>query len=241
MNVDTLKLFPNQKTDGDFTECTALAVTDICGNMDGRPYDPDFTYAMTLKLQGAIPTTAGADPLSAMQSAIAYGLLPSSEQDFTALSMGELYVANWQNYSKEDIQSAFKYIKNGVRVLGADFQAIKSFIQETGTGVSISLRWYENFMTPEGGILLPPSGDFGYHQVVAYDIDERGLLIKPWLGPDYGDGGYARLSEDVFNQVVQNAYGFDKDALRWITLLGIVATRFPSFLPFLSGIISKNA
>ena len=60
MNRDHNQQFPNQLIDGDPQECVALSVGDIAGNIDSQLYDPDFTYALTLKLMNKTPNTGGA-------------------------------------------------------------------------------------------------------------------------------------------------------------------------------------
>jgi hypothetical protein len=147
MNRDNNQQFPNQLTQGDPTECAALTVGDIAGNIDSQLYDPDFTYALTLKLMGLQPTTAGLNPLAAMQSAIVYGLLPISLEAFTAKTMTELYVANYQNYPVTDRTASLKWVKNGVVTLYT-YADVCNWLLTQKTGVSLAMRWYQSFDTP---------------------------------------------------------------------------------------------
>ncbi len=235
MNLDKLKNFPNQLIDGDPTECVALTVADICGNMDGVPYDPDFLYAYTLKLMGKEPNTSGLDPLTGMLTPVVYGLLPLSAADFSAKVMGELYVANYKNYSMDDRLLAQKFPRTGVKSLWSH-QEIVDFINKTQTGVSMSIKWYGSFaLCGSKGILPEPTGNFSYHNVAVYDGGPDGLMLKPWLGGGFGHGGYCYMSESIFNEVFQSAAGF-VDSWRWFSLASIATTRpwvIPDILPLL--------
>jgi|GEM_PF-4563202 len=272
MNLDTLQLFPNQTTDHDFTECVALSVADIAGNIDGRAYDPDFSYAFTLKLMGEQPTTAGSDPLAGMQSAVCFGLLPTAEETFTALSVGELYVANFQNYTPAQCQNALQSVKKGVRNVlgnGDDFDSIKAAL-EAGNAVSMPMSWFSSFTAagfgnivtknPDGtytttgggtptGILPTPSGTVTSHNVAVYAVDKDNvtiaidgveyLQIKPWLGKGWGRGGYALINREICNTVCEGAYVFDPNATRWISILGVLVTRFPTVAPYLPQLLQS--
>lgn len=235
MNIDRLQLFPDQRIDNDQTECVALTVADICGNIDGVAYDPDFLYAYTLKLMGKEPNTAGLDPLTGMLTPIVYGLLPTTMADFSAKTMGELYIANWKNYAMEDRVAAQQLFRTGVKSLWA-YHEIVDFISKTQTGVSMSIKWYGSFnFCRDGGVMQEPKGNFSYHNVAVYGADSRGLQIKPWLGPDFGHGGYCYMSPGIFNEVFQSAAGF-VDGWRWLSLASIGVTRpwiLPDIMPLL--------
>lgn len=221
---DYLQQFPSQLIDGDPTECVALTVADIKGNIDSQLYDPDFTYAMTLRLMGQQPTTAGLDPYSGMLEAVAYGLLPISLESFTAKTMGELYIANWQNYTPAQRQFALRWAANGVTPLYT-YSDIANWLLTQKTGVSMAVKWYESFNTPNSdGSLPPPVGAFTYHNVAVYDDVLLGLMVKPWLGPDFADKGYAYMSQSTFNLVFQSAAGFNQNAWRWFSLAQIAVT-----------------
>ncbi len=225
MNLDRLQLFPNQKIDNDPTECVALTVADICGNVDGIPYSPDFLYAYTLKLMGREPNTSGLDPFTGMLTPIVYGLLPTTLADFTAQTIGQLYVANWSNYSIDDRLAAQKISRRGVKSLYS-YQDIISYLNKYQQGVSLCVKWYESFnLTGPNGQLPEPRGNFTYHNVAVYDHPMRGLQLKPWLGQGFGDGGYCYMNQSIFNEVFQSAAGFDPNGWRWLNLASIAVTR----------------
>lgn len=219
--IDKNQYFPNQLIDGNSTECVALTVADICGNIDSQLYDPDFNYAFTLYLQGIQPNTAGLDPRAGILSTVAYGLLPMSEADFTAKTMGELYIANFANYSKEDVASALKNARNGIKRLYS-YDEIVQYLNDEQKGVSLAVKWFPEFNNPySGGILPTPntSGEYSLHNVAVYGSGTNGLQIKPWLGPSYGFGGYGYMNCYVFSQVFQCAFAYDPKAWKWLSLV----------------------
>lgn len=219
--IDKNQYFLDQRIDGNSTECVALTVTDICGNIDGQLYDADFVYAFTLYLQGIQPNTAGLDPYAGILSTVAYGLLPISEADFTAKTMGELYVANFENYSKEDVASALRNTRNGVKRLYS-YDEIVQYLNDEEKGVSLAVKWFPEFNNPySGGILPTPNttGEHSLHNVAVYGSGTNGLQIKPWLSSSYGYGGYGYMNRYVFDQIFEEAFAFDTKAWRWLSLV----------------------
>jgi len=236
MNQDHNQVFPNQIIDGNQTECVALTVADICGNIDSELYDPDILYAYTLRLMNQWPNTGGLDPYTGMLTPIVYGNLPVSLETFTAKTVGELYVANWQNYTPYQRIMAQQHTKRGVKRLYS-FSDITNYLDTYRCGVSLAVKWYQSFNSPAAdGTLPPPTGEFSYHNVAVYDDPFGYLLIKPWLGATYGQGGYARMPQATFNQVFISAAGFDPNAWRWGNLVQIALTHpqsIPDILPLL--------
>jgi hypothetical protein len=218
--LDVNKKFPNQLIDNDPTECVVLAITDILGNSLGQLFDPDYSYALTLALQGLVPNTNGLDPYSAMVAAIVYGVLPISDEAFTSKVMGELYTANIQNYALTDLAAALKFAQSNFKTFHVidDYQ---SYLSTYKMGAMICMDWYASFTTNTSGVLeAPNTGDpFSSHCPAVYDFDPvKGLLIKPWLGENYGQGGYVWLSPAIFEQVFQSGYGFTPNG-RWVSLV----------------------
>lgn len=229
MTTDTLKRMPNQDIENRPTECVAETVCDILGNAYRIPFDPGFTYAMTLRLERSTPTTAGSDPLMGMQSAILYGVLETSQEPFDATTVGELYEANWQNYTDANRQDALKWTQNGIISMWT-FADVVAYLKAYNLGVSFPMRWYQNFnVVAHDGNLPIPAGLYSDHNINIVGItDDNRLIAKPWLGPDYGDGGYCYLSESIFNQVQDHyyaAYGFNPGANRIFSIISICLTR----------------
>ncbi len=236
MSQDKLVNFPNQIIDNDPTECVALTVADICGNIDNQLYDPDLIYANALKIENETPSTLGLDPLAGMQAAIVYGCLPMTLDTFSAKTMGQLYIANWQNYPLFQRQEAQKHTRNGIKPLKS-YQDISSHLNKNIGGVSLAMKWFESFNNPgPDGVLPAPTGPFSYHNVAVYDNPLKGLQIKPWLGDTYGLYGYGYMNQSVFNQVFIQANAFDPNAWRWLSLATISVTHpwtIPDVLPLL--------
>lgn len=240
-NVDSGEWFPNQNITGQYDECVAIFATDTLGDKLNINLDPDFTYAMTLRLEGSIPTTAGSDPWSGMLSAVAYGVLPMSDADFTALQKGELYVSNWQNYSAQDRQTALSYAQNGARNVALDLPTLFAEAKTNG-GVGIPMTWYSSFMAPAAdGTVTQVSGTTTNHMprlVGQKTINGVACpIIKPWLGKEYGWGGYLVLTPGQFYACVKAAYVFDSTANRFFSLLGIAITKYPFLSDFIPQLI----
>ncbi len=247
MNLDKNQLFPNQFTDSDPTECVGISVSDVVGNIFGIPMSPDFSYAAGFNVAGQTPSTAGEDPAWGIDGAIAFGCLPASDEEFTALSQGEQFVMNFQNYSLMNKQVALRYAQNGAVKLKS-FDEIWNWLQKGQSGVVLPLQWYQSFNAPDSqGFLPQPGGQMTEHCTATYDTGtlngKRYLVIKPWEGKQYGENGYCKITQDIFNKVFFSsvpAYGFDPTAIRWISLLWIAAKRFPFFLSFIPSIIKSN-
>lgn len=246
--MDKLKLFPDQLADQDFTECAAISVCDLSANILGIPFNSDFTYAATLSLEGVLPNTDGSDPWTAMQSAVAYGLLPESDATFTSKTVGELYCANFANYTPKERTLALTHQLPSLKNIGVDFDAMVTHMKTTGQGVLISLSWFSSFSAagfgniitknPDGsfttaaggtptGVLPAPSGGMTNHAVAAYLSESGEILIKPWLGPAWGMGGYAILTRTMFYTIVKNVFAFDMKGNHWFAILSILFTKFP--------------
>lgn len=228
MNLDKNKLFPNQLTDFDGSECVALTATDIAGNLLGTPFNSDFTYAATLYLQNVAPNTNGSDPRAGMYSAVAYGLLPQTDTTFTSRTVGELYAANFANYTPTEKAQAQKYFMNAAKPVALDWQSIVTKLQ-LGIPVSLPMRWYWG-SNPATVLTQPLTGQpFTNHNVAIYDYaDPRGLTIKMWLGPNAGENGYCFLPRPVFEASAFASYCFDQNASRLLQLISLSIVYFPN-------------
>lgn len=245
MNLDRLQLFPNQQVDGDPTECAGISVADVRGNMLGIPMDPDFSYAAGFTVMGNTPSLVGESPLDAVDGVISLGCLPASEDTSTALSNGEAFVMQFQNYSPQQKADALKYAANGKQYLYT-FDDILGWLLSGKSGVVIPIQYYQTFNVPNAqGFLPQPGGQITNHCIAAYDhgIDgtQRYLVVKMWNGKSYGQGGYVKMYESIFEQVFLGpAFGFDPAASRWVSLLGIIARRYAWFLPLVPSLISQK-
>lgn len=232
---DYLGIQYNQNINGETTECAAIAVADLWGNILGKPQDPDYTYAAALKVMNLAPNTGGLDPLCAMQSAVVFHTLPASQETFTALTSGELYIANFNNYTAAQQQFAQSTTApNGIAAFGS-YQEIVNWLALNKGGVAIPMSWYPSFMTPNADGTLPqPQGTPSNHVVTCYYEDSRGLQIKPNLGANFGQNGYVYLPEDIFNQAktaFNYSFAFDPNAYRWLSIASI-AIQHPAIIQY---------
>jgi hypothetical protein len=241
MNQDYLQRFPNQNIELRSTECVGETVADIVGNIVGVPCDAGYSFAATLRVMGVTPTTAGSDPYSGALSGIVYGALPTVKEPFDATTMGELYEANLDNYPVPDKQAAEQYAQNGI-VLLESYTDIVNFLSLNKGGVILPMRWYQSFMTPNPDGTLPmPSGGITDHCVAVYEATTLGLRVKPWLGANYGTGGYCYMPEALFPTLFfGEAWGFDKSRSRWFSLASasvmrpwIIKDTLPQMIPLL--------
>lgn len=223
-NLDTLQRFPNQDTEGRFSECCGEAVADIVGNISDQAMDPGYSYAASFKVSNTLPSTAGTDAYSTMLGALIYGTLPTESEPFDATDNGELYESNFNNYSQSSKLLAAKFGQDGVNTLNS-YSDVCNYLSDFKRGCMAVILWYPSFDTSNpDGTLPAPSGLPARHAVAVYEDTSLGLRIKPWLGPSYGVGGYAFLNQANFNLVFQVGYGFN-DASRWLSLASAAVTR----------------
>lgn len=241
VSMDKMGRMPNQLSDNSLFECTALSTTDIAGNILGRLFSADFTYAATNFLSGVAPgiDPQGANPWIAIQSAIAYGLLPQEDATFTALTTNELYTADWSHYPQNQRTIALQHVMQGGIRFGKDYEAVRAYMRQTGWGVMLSSTWYQSFMSAPGGVLPPPAGGTSAHAPTVY-LGDNGMdmYLKPLIGKDWGDGGYALLTRERFNQIVSDVQGFNPNGNRWISLIAILITRYPFLAEFTSQLLT---
>lgn len=74
--------------------------------------------------------------------------------------------------------------------------------------ISIGVPWYQSMFTPDSGTALltvdESSGLAGGHQVavIGVDADQHEVLLRNSWGPRWGNGGYAKLSFDGLDQLL---------------------------------------
>jgi hypothetical protein len=234
MNQDALKRFPNQLTEMRHDECVGECIADIVGNIFNQPMDAGYSYATALRVSNTEPNTNGSDPYSGMIGATIYGVLPTEDVAFDATTTSELYEANYKNYIEYKLASYF--LSNAVRPLYS-YEAISQYLLQYRMGVQLGIRWYESFNIPnQDGSLPAPTGAYTEHCIAVYEDTLLGLRVKPWLGPNYGQGGYSFMSKTTFDLVFENASCFDPYASRWMWLAKTAVTHLnliPDILPLL--------
>lgn len=241
MNLDKNQVFWNQITNHDPDECCGITVADIVGNIIGIVCDPDFSYAASFQVNGKTPSNSGTNPISTAQGAILYGVLPASNETFTAATAGETYVANLNNYTSAQFTDALKYVQNGIVYL-TTFDDYVNFLYDYKTGAGVQMDWYQSFLeTGADGLLPAPNGQITQHEVAVYDYDlvTDQLIFKPWLGKTFGQNGCARLSRSQFSALTKGGFGFNPKAIRWISVISILAIQFPALLNYIAPILKS--
>lgn len=227
MNLDKNQFFPNQwnSIENNKNECVGLTIADVLGNAIGQLMDPDFPYSLGFYINGQSPDDGGIDPYSALQATVAYGILPVSMETWSAKTTSELYAANFQNFTPDQVKEALPFAQNGIKKL-VTYKDVQNYLSTYKQGVVLAMDWYKSFNIPNtDGTLPAPVGLNSKHAVAVYeDIDGKGLRVKPWVGQQYGDNGYCYMSEATFNLVSQGAWGFTPDVWRWPNLAWIAAT-----------------
>lgn len=242
--IDILKRFPDQNEEHRTMGCVGETIADIGGNIFGIPMDAGFSEAAGYAVNGLPPSDKGQNAFAGMQGAVGYGMLPIAKETFDSKQKGELYENTFVNYSDDQKKAALAYALNGAIVL-PNIQEIARHLYQTNIGVQMSMRWYGSFwdrMGP-GGTLIAPSGGESYtiHSVAVYDITSDGKLkVKPFLGKNFGQRGYCYIEPVLFPLFFISASGFTPDAFRWVSLLGIAATRYPFMLSLLPIIIGNG-
>lgn len=228
-SVDKRIFFPNQLINGETSACVGLTVCNLSTNKSGILFDGDFSYAMAFRLLGKEPNTVGVEAWAGMQAGVAYGLLPASLDTMSALVDGELYVAQWLNYPQSQRDAALPYARNGAKRVNVDFDVILAEVAANKEGVGLELNWYASYKAPDAlGRLPSPSGARTEHMVtVTGQVTIEGevrMEIKPYLGKEYGVGGFSSLSRAQFYQCAFGAYAYNDSMRRWWSLVGIAIT-----------------
>lgn len=256
-NLDAGLWMPDQDVDGAPTECTGYAVTDIKTDFDKQLYSPDWQYAKTLQLENVGPTTTGADFHVAMQSAVVFGSIKKAQATLTALSQGEIYTADINNWPFALNALAAPNAEIGTyNALGNGdcFDSIASAAYTNKMGVSIGSPWYREWAVPDAnGIVMSPANVndttiLPWHNWVIKGLktinNTQYLIGKSWQGTKYGWGGFHLISRATINSVMTvsgtGAISFADSGNRFINLCLIFLRQQPALLPYLSEIMRAN-
>lgn len=233
MNLDLLGHFENQNLENRKNSCIGESVTDAVGNLLKVQCDPDYTMATSFYVQGKAASTLGTNLYAAMLGAIAYGLLPDSKDRSDPLQTSELYEDTYSNYSEDQKQFALRFLPpGGLPQRLNTFSDIAKYLETQKMGVPLVIRWHPEFNNPGPNRVfsMPHLPQESNHCVVAYEVTDAGLKIKPFLGEEYG---YAYLPPNVFNAVISESYGF-VPGNRQFTLLYITLWRISIYLSSLT-------
>jgi len=254
-NLDSGVLMQDQDADGAPTECTGYGVTDDLYDINKIEYTPDFQYASTLFLEGVKPSTGGADPLVAMQSAVVFGSLQKSQANISAKTDGELFIANWENWQPFLKTSAFAS-KRPVDVRNAlgftdSFTSIISAAWNGDVSVHLTTPWYNEWQNPpENGVLPMPANPsnvdglpWHFHSIKGKKtVNGSPLAIdKSWQGSGVGDNGLLYFTPQVLNAVLEvpgtSALIFVMSGTRFVPYTKIMLQHInSSFVPLLTNL-----
>jgi len=251
-NLDLGVSHPDQDADGAPTACVGYTVSDIFTDIFGTYFSPDFSYAAARYLAGDGPGTDGTSFHAGMQAAVGVGGLLSSQATIQASAKGELFVSDWNNWSSDEKRIALTRVQNGIRNvlgLGDAFDSIRSAAYQSGIAISVGTPWFKEWDFEKNPVLPTPVLDGNYSSWHDYAVKGQKtingvpyLKAKIWVGLK-GDNGFVYLSREAINAAMKvpgsGALTFDKSAIRWVSLCGILVQRFPNLLPYLPKLLSS--
>ncbi len=253
--LDTGLWNPSQDADGKQTECTSYFIADTFTDYKKKLYAPGFSYGATMFTEGVQPTTAGADPLAALQSAVICGALPAP---FAVPDQSELEDANWNNWNTTQKAVGLNNAAVDVHSALGFTDAFTSILSAMWTGqvaVALCTPFYEEWLNigPDGIIPMPQNvmatTGLPWHCHAAKGKKTiNGVPYIPdkvWIGPSWAHNGIGYMPQNVLNAVMlvpgSGALVLVMTGSRWLPLCKIVVTRpqtigyaFPRVLQFAS-------
>ncbi|MFN3658162.1 MAG: hypothetical protein ACK4UO_12975 [Pseudolabrys sp.] len=252
---------PNQHEDNAPTECTAYTVADLGTDQDGVLYSPDYTFAQTLRLQGAKPNQQGADLRMGLKSAIAFGLLRKESAPFTAKEKGQEFIANWLVWPRaleleaiKNAKAAYYGCTTGPYDAFGNICSALWINRDKKMGAAIGTPWLPEWsrVGPDG--IIPPGAEISKHRAEslpwhAWKIagwatfnGEPYLIGKTWQGPNVGDHGFLYFDRDTINRVLAvegtGAFTISEYGNRLVFLLGTMLESFPWLLRLLPSLVA---
>ena len=236
---------PDQNQDNRPTECTAYSKTDMATDMTGKIYDPDYTYAMTLRVAGLPPETQGADLRMSFKSVIQYGLL--EKKDAPDLSdKDQTFVADWKRWTAFverallNAQASYRWIYDDVYDHFDDIRsAMQTFFKAQGIKqpVDWGIPWFYTFATKDI-LTLADVKDLDLGSANWHDVNIKGwkqINGEPYLVIKYWEKGRRKyFSRDLVNYLYSirgTAAGmYDPTGNRTWSLFGFIVEQFPQIL-----------
>lgn len=189
-NADTVKKFPDQNKDGYPNGCSGYT-QNATGELEyGIESDPAFVYANTLLLAD-LPPHAPVQVRDSFKATKVYGL-KSGTTDPLTYRRGNYY----------DVDKVGDYFDGARTALWLNSKDKRT--------ISVGTPWFKEWAV-SGGILKAPKkyvwdlNTIGHnYQIVGWKVlkGEPYLIVKPWLGKRWGDGGYGYVSREIFNKVM---------------------------------------
>lgn len=196
-NCDSGLTNPNQNADGYPEGCTGYTQSELCVDEDAVVYKPSYTYKQTLLIEGSAPSSA-CNIQDSLKSTIVYGVQGLNENtDIEAATH-----RRGQYFQLEETNNLDW------------FDSVRSTLwlnRFEKRSVSCGTPWFKEWLIPHNGIV----GDFawngdsnsvpwhnykicGWKTVVGVPY----LIVKPWIGSQWGDNGFCYFPREVFNRVM---------------------------------------
>lgn len=196
-NADLAYDFPDQNADGYPNGCSGYTQTETGQDEYGIPFDHSYTYKRACE----IANVAVGNPLpirASMKATSVYGLKPRDGTDADALQYkrGKYFDVDKVGDYFDGVRSALWMERLHKRTVSAG-----SPWQWSNVGGDGLMR---SFNTKN------ISGVWHNYKLTGW-TNHNGkphLLIKAWLGPDYGWGGYGLMSRAVFNKLMKTSGTF---------------------------------
>jgi hypothetical protein len=245
----------DQEKDNAPTECTGYTAAHILSAIFNVRFSPDFSFAANRYITGEGPGVDGASFHGAMDALVGYGGLPLKDAPFDAKTTSELYISDFGRWSPT-LPDSRAYVQNGVRnVLGFGdaFDSILSAISQGGIPVSVGSPWFPEWTTgiDQGIVRMPDISNTQGDAWHNYTADGKTtinavpyLIVYSHQGNRVGDDGKLYFSRETVNAALSipgsGALSIDPHAIRFISLLGILAIRFPAILPQLPALVKAG-
>lgn len=244
---------PDQMRDNRPTECTAYSKTDMATDMTGQVYEPDYTFAMTLREMNKPPETQGASLRDSFKAVIKWGLLLQSDAPDHS-DKDQTYVADyvrWLPYvdrAQKNAQASYRWIYDDIYDHFDDIRsAIITFHRTQGLkqAVDFGIPWFSAFARKDVLRLRDIKGQ-DPNENMWHDVNIKGWKIingEPYLVVKHWESGKRKyFSRDLVNYLgsvrgVGTAM-FDPTGNRAWSLSGFIFEQFP-FLLKVPGLIEK--
>lgn len=188
-NADLGLWFPDQEEDGLPNGCTGYTQTATAANENGEWYDPRYTYEQTLTIAN-LPPNSPCQLRDSFKETRTFGV---KRKDGTTFIRGAYF----------DVDKVGDYFDGARNALW-----LNQFNKRT---LSCASPWFREWLSPIKGILPAPSRYVWNSNTPGHNYEICGwktiagkpyLIIKPWIGKGYGDGGYAYVSRETFNKTM---------------------------------------
>lgn len=192
-NADRTGEFPDQNKDGFPNGCTGYTQNDLGQNEFDKKFDPAYVYNNTLSLAN-LPPHSPCQLRDSFKAVRLWGLQPREGGDALEYKRGAYF----------DVD----------KVNGSYFEGVRSALwlnRQSHRTVSVATPWFWSSVT-KSGIMRPPkkyewkAGTIGHnYEIVGWKKveGEIQLIVKPWGGTQWGDGGYGYISKEIFDNLLK--------------------------------------